>query len=161
MAGLCKQMYFPVTAGGGISYLRMSEMSLGGSDPTNGLKWFAFVSCDSLHHANWNSMINMGEQCYNSNMHMVLGANSVISTSSYLLQYWARYMNYGRGSFSPLTVQNAWFQAAKDAYYGRKYDNTMVMAVAADSNCTGDYVEQGFNSAPGGTWGYTSLQVWP
>jgi hypothetical protein len=161
MAGLCKQMYFPITSGGSIQYLRMSEMSLGGSDPTNGLKWFAFVACDSLHQANWNSMKSLGQLPYNSNMHEILGANSVISTSPTLMQYWARYMNYGRGSLSPMTVSDAWIQAAKDAFRGRQHPNTMFMAVASDSNCTGDYIEQGFNSAPGGTWGYSSVKVWP
>jgi hypothetical protein len=163
LAGLCKQMYFPVTSGGSIQYLRMSEMSLGGSDPTNGLKWFVFYACDSLHQANWNSMRNAGKQPYNGNMHLIIGANSVISTSSTILQKWAQYMNFGRtaGGANPMKIKDAWYQAAADAYRGHTYTNTMVMAVAGDSACMDDYSEQGFNSAPQGTWSYTSLQVWP
>ena len=162
-AGLCKQMYFPVTSGGSIQYLRMSDMNLGGSDPTNGLKWFVVYACDSLHQANWNSMKNAGRQPYNSNLHLMIGANSVISTSSTILQKWAQYMNYGRtaGGANPMTVHDAWYQASIDAYRGHTYTNTMVMAIAGDSACFGDYEEQGFNSAPQGTWIYESKQVWP
>ena len=107
---------FPVTSGGSIQYLRMSEMNLGGSDPTNGLKWFVFFACDSLHQANWNSMINAGQQPYNGNMHLILGANSVIRANTVLMQKWAQYMNYGKGSFNPMTIQDAWYQASQNAY---------------------------------------------
>lgn len=160
-AGLVKTMYFPITSGGSINYLHMTDMNLGGSDPTNGLKWFVFMACDSLHQANWNSMKNGGHVCYNNNMHMILGANSVISTSSTILQNWAQYMNFGYTNNSPMTIHDAWYLAAHNAYHGRTYTNTMVMAIAADTACTGDYIEQGFNSAPQGTWSYESQQVWP
>ena len=162
-AGLCKQMYFPITSGGSIQYLRMSDMNLGGSDPTNGLKWFVFFACDSLHQANWNSMENAGKQPYNGNMHLIIGGNSVISTSSTILQKWAQYMNFGRsaGGANPMTIHDAWFQASIDAYRGHTYTNNMAMAVAGDSACVDDYIEQGFNTAPQGTWTYESRQVWP
>ena len=160
-AGLVKTMYFPITSGGSIQYLHMTDMNLGGSDPTNGLKWFVFMACDSLHQANWNSMKNGGHVPYNNNMHMILGANSVISTSSTILQNWAQYMNFGYTNNSPMTIHDAWYLAAHNAYHGRTYTNTMVMAIAADTACTGDYIEQGFNSAPQGTWSYESQQVWP
>ena len=119
------------------------------------------MGCDSLHQANWNSMKNGGHVCYNNNMHMVLGANSVISTSSTILQNWAQYMNFGYTNNSPMTIHDAWYLAAHNAYHGHTYTNTMVMAIAADTACTGDYIEQGFNSAPQGTWSYESQQVWP
>lgn len=160
-AGLVKTMYFPITSGGSINYLHMTDMSLGGSDPTNGLKWFVFMACDSLHQANWNSMKSGGHVPYNSHMHMILGANSVISTSPTILQNWAQYMNFGYTNNSPMTIHDAWYLAAHNAYHGRTYSNTMLMAIAADTSCTGDYIEQGFNSAPGGTWSYESQQVWP
>ena len=162
-AGLCKQMYFPITSGGSIQYLRMSDMNLGGSDPTNGLKWFVFFACDSLHQANWNSMENAGKQPYNGNMHLIIGGNSVISTSSTILQKWAQYMNFGRsaGGANPMTIHDAWFQASIDAYRGHTYTNNMAMSVAGDSACVDDYIEQGFNTAPQGTWTYESRQVWP
>jgi hypothetical protein len=160
-AGLCKQMYFPITSGGSIQYLRMTDMNLGGTDPTNGLKWFAIVACDSLHEANWNDMQDAGQYPYNSNLHLLCGANSVISASSYMLQYWARYMNYGRGSLSPMKIHDAYYQAAIDAYRGRTHDGTMIYSIAGDSACFDDYIEQGFNSAPQGNWMYDSRQVWP
>jgi hypothetical protein len=161
MAGLCKQMYFPITSGNSIQYLRMSDMNLGGTDPTNGLKWFVVYACDSMHQANWNSMRNAGKQPYNSHLHMMIGANSVISTSSTLMQYWAQYMNFGYTNNSPLTIHDAWYLAAHNAFHGRTHANTMSMSVASDTACTDDYIEQGFNSAPQGTWTYESQQVWP
>ncbi|MGH7953291.1 MAG: hypothetical protein ACREFE_15445, partial [Limisphaerales bacterium] len=94
-AGLCQQMYYPVTAGASGQYLRLSEMNLGGSDPTNGLKWFAILACNSLQHNNWANMQSHGIKPYNSNLHLLLGVDSTNSTSSVLLQYWAQYMNFG------------------------------------------------------------------
>jgi hypothetical protein len=160
-AGLCKQMYFPITSGSSLQYLRMSTMNLGGSDPTNGLKWFMFYSCDSLRHANWNSMLSAGQQPYNGNLHLILGANSAIWNSSLILQRWAQYMNFGVTNNSPLTIRDAWYLAGQRAYQGGHYTNNIVLAIAGDSACTGDYLPQGFNSAPQGTWTYESMQVWP
>lgn len=98
---------------------------------------------------------------YNNSMHMILGANSVITTSSTILQKWAQYMNFGRTSNNPMTIRNAFYQAATDAYRGHSYTNTMVMATAYDTACVDDYLPQGFNSAPQGTWTYHQQQVWP
>jgi hypothetical protein len=71
MAGLCKQMYFVVTSSSGSGqYLRFSEMNLGGSG-TNGLKWMVLDPCNSLYHANWNSMQSRGIYPYNSNLHLI------------------------------------------------------------------------------------------
>jgi hypothetical protein len=136
-------------------------MNLGGSDATNGLKWFAFVGCDSLHQANWSSMQSAGKQPYNSNLHMVLGGNSVAYSNARLLFNFAQYMNLGYTNSTPLTIHDAWYLAAHNAYHGHNYTNNIYLAVASDSNCTGDYIEQGFSSAPGGTWTYESQQVWP
>jgi len=161
LAGLCKQMYFPITSGGSIQYLRMSDMNLGGTNATNGLKWFAFMACDSLHQANWNSMKNAEKQPYKGNMHMILGGNSIIYTSPRILFNFAQYTNLGYTNSTPLTIHDAFYLAAHNAYHGHSFTNNISMAVASDSNCTGDYIEQGFNSAPGGTWTYESEQVWP
>ena len=160
-ASLCKQMYYAVTSGGSLNYLRMSQMNLGGSDPTNGLKWFMLDCCDSLYHANWNSMISAGQKPYNSNLHLLLGADSPITTSQKVLKYWAQYINFGVTNMSPLTVHDAYYLAGRNALQGKHYNESQVYAIAGDSACFNDYVQQGYNSAPQGTWTYESQQVWP
>jgi hypothetical protein len=162
MAGLCKQMYFPITSGN--QYLRMSQMNLGGSG-TGGLKWFAVMACNSLYQPNWNSMQSHGIHPYNNNLHLLLGTGTTSYTSRTLMEHWAQYMNVGvKGGFAefkPLTVQNAWYQAATDAYLNQSFTNTtIVFAVAGDSACMNDYVFPGYNSSPGGSWTYSSEPVW-
>ena len=134
----CKQMYYPVTSGTSGQILRLSEMNLGGSG-TNGLKWMALLSCNSLQHDNWASMQNAYVFPYNSNLHLLLGVDTVNSTSYIILWYWAKYMNYGTstnaGNYNPLTIKAAWYQAAHDAYSGGHYSNTIKFIVAGDSAC--------------------------
>jgi len=67
----CRQMYFPITSGGGGEFLALSDMNLGGSG-TNGLKWFAILACTSLYPANWQDMQNYGVYPYNGNLHLLL-----------------------------------------------------------------------------------------
>jgi hypothetical protein len=152
-----KQIYYPVTSGGGAQYLRLEQMNLGGSG-TNGLKWMAILACNSLFHSNWQSMQNAGGYPYNSNLHLLLGVETTNFTSDTILWYWAKYMNYGTsniaGAYNPLTIRNGWYQAAQQAYADEgKYlpANTVIkFAVAGDSACFGDYLQN--YSAPAGTW---------
>ncbi len=157
----CLQMYYPITSGSSGQYLRLSEMNLGGSG-SNGLKWFAILACNSLQDFNWDDMQNnIGVYPYNGNLHLLLGTDSVNSSSSVILQYWAMYMNFGRGSFSPLTLRASWYQAARDAYSGHNYANTVKFAVAGDAACMNDYVQTNHYTPPQGSWTYESTQVWP
>jgi hypothetical protein len=164
-----KQMYFPITSGGGAQYLRMSEMNLGGSSPTNGLKWMAIMACTSLYQANWSSMRSQQVKPYNSNLHMILGCGTDFAAEPLIATYWADYML----GIDPVTskprpamkIRDAWYQASLDAY-AKLYTtitipNPTVLAVVADSNCTEDYLQT--NSVPaGGTWSYyNSKQVYP
>jgi hypothetical protein len=136
-------------------------MNLGGSG-ANGLKWFAILACNSLQDFNWDDMQNnIGVYPYNGNLHLLLGTDSVNSTSSVILQYWAMYMNFGRGSFSPLTLRASWYQAARDAYSGHNYANTVKFSVAGDAACMNDYVQTNHYTPPQGSWTYDSTQVWP
>lgn len=90
----CKQMYYSVTSGTSASYLRLSEMNLGGSG-AGGLKWMVLDACYSLYHSNWNSMNSAGVKPYNSNMHLILGATTETWTNNRKWYYLAKYMNYG------------------------------------------------------------------
>lgn len=155
----CKQMYFPITAGQSAQYIRMSEMSLGGS-AANGLKWMAIAACNSLFHTDWSNMQSLGVKPYNSNLHLLLGTGTVVYTDDHIMELWAKYMTKG-SSGTPMTVRDAWINAAHDAYHNSHYPyaNTMIFAAAGDSSCMGDTLN--VNSTPGGSWTYYSQQVWP
>jgi hypothetical protein len=152
-----KQIYYPVTSGGSAQYLRLEQMNLGGTG-TNGLKWMAILACNSLFHTDWQSMQSAGGYPYNSNLHLLLGVETTNYTSNAILWYWAKYMNYGTstnaGNYAPLTIRNAWYQAAQQAYADEgKYlpANTVIkFSVAGDSACFSDYLQN--YSAPGGSW---------
>lgn len=162
-AGLCKTMYYPITSGN--QYVRLQQMKLGGSSTTTGLKWFLIFACNSLYEPNWNSMQSHGQYPYNSNLHLLLGTDSSSYTSYALMEDWAQYMNIGVNggflSFNPLTIQQAWYKAGTDAYFGQNFTNSsIIFAVAGDTACLGDFIQPGFSSSPGGTWTYTSQPVW-
>jgi len=154
----CKQMYFPIAAGTSAQYLRMSEMNLGGAG-TNGLKWMGIMACFSLYHVNWTSMQGQNIKPYNSNLHLLLGTDSLVYTDNHIMELWAQYMAKGKGTNAPMTIKNAWITAATDAYHQNSYPITMKFAVAGDSACGNDSLAT--NSAPTGTWTYTSTQVYP
>ncbi len=162
-----KQIYYPVTSGGSAQYLPLQQMNLGGSG-TNGLKWMAILACNSLFHTDWQSMQNAGAYPYNSNLHLLLGVETTNYTSDTILWYWAKYMSYGTStnanSASPLTIRNAWYQAAQQAYTDEgKFlpPNTIIkFAVAGDSACFDDSLQT--NNAPQGSWRIDSpVQVYP
>jgi hypothetical protein len=161
-ANACNQMYFPVTAGTGAQWLRMSDMNLGGAG-TNGLKWMALKTCVSLYPSDWQSMQYYGIHPYNNNLHLLLGSATDSATSSTLLSLWAKYMNFGTSTnYSPLTVRAAWYQAAKDAYRGVQFPSGTVMkfGVAGDSACLDDLLQT--NNAPQGSWTCPNpVQVYP
>jgi hypothetical protein len=160
----CKQMYFTVTSGGSAQYLRFSEMNLGGSG-ANGLKWMVIDACFSLYHANWSSMGNDGIYPYNSNLHLILGAQTETWTSPRKWQNFAHYMNYGTsilaGHYNPLTIRNAYYQANQDAFHNVSLPagTTITLAVAGDSACIDDSLQT--SNTPSGSWQWTSQPVYP
>lgn len=162
VANGCKQMYFPITFGGNIQWLRLSEMNLGGMG-TNGLKWMVIYACNSLYHANWSSMQNKGVKPYNGNLHLLLGCDTSSYSGTSLFWNWSQYMNFGtatnRGSYNPLTIRAAWYQAAKDAFHGKSLSGSITFAVAGDSACMDDLLKT--NNTPTGSWTYDSQQVYP
>ena len=87
-----KQMYFPIAAGAGSQYLRMSEMNFAGPTRTNGLKWMVLDACTSLYHVNWSSMQSQNVKPYNSNLHLLLGVDTDDSVEPLIGQYFADYM---------------------------------------------------------------------
>jgi hypothetical protein len=156
-----KQMYFPIASGGSAQYLRMSDMNLGGSSSTNGLKWMALLACDSLFQTDWNSMKSQSVKPYNSNLHMILGCGTDFAAEPLIGQFWADYMlGLDPTTSKPqavMKIRDAWYQAANDAYKKVgpfvSIPNPTVLAVAADSNCSEDFLQT--NSPPSeSTWNY-------
>jgi hypothetical protein len=99
-------------------------------------------------------------------MHMILGCATEANAEPLIGQYWADYM-LGDPSTNraPMKIRDAWFAAGQQAYL-QVYTVVVVpnptkFAVAADSNCSEDYLQT--NSVPsGGTWNYyLSKQVYP
>jgi hypothetical protein len=157
----CKQMYYVVGTGGRGNYLRLSEMDLGGSSPTNGLKWMVIDACFSLFQGNWSSMQSHGVKPYNSNMHLILGATTETWTSPLKWYNFAKYMNYGRHNFySPYTIRNAYYQGNQDAFQNADLPEgtTITLSVAGDSACLDDSLQT--NTPPAGSWQYDSLEVY-
>ncbi len=159
-ANQCKQMYYTVTSGTSAQYLRLSEMNMGGSG-TNGLKWMVLDQCFSLFHANWTSMNTAGIKPYNSNMHLILGANTVTWTSTRKWYNFAKYVNYGVTNVSPLTIRNAYYQGNQDAFHNVQLPpgTTITLAVAGDSACLDDSLQT--TNTPSGSWQWTSQSVYP
>jgi len=157
----CKQMYYAVGTGGRGNYLRLSEMDLGGSSPTNGLKWMVIDACFSLFQGNWSSMQSHGVKPYNGNMHLILGATTETWTSALKWYNFAKYMNYGKHIYSPFTIRNAYYQANTDAFENAPLpDGTEItLAVAGDSACMGDTLQT--NTPPGGSWEWVSQPIYP
>jgi Family of unknown function (DUF6345)/FlgD Ig-like domain/Bacterial Ig domain len=162
-----KGIYFPIASGGSAHYVRMSDMSFGGSSPTNGLKWLGLVACTGLYQQNWNSMKSQGVKPYNSNMHMICGATTDLADEPLIGQFWADLMlgdpTVGR---KPMAVRDAWYAAGTQAYtigitngVSSFYPNPTTYAVAADANCSEDTLQT--NSVPtgSGTWSYYNTKT--
>jgi hypothetical protein len=158
----CMQMYFPIISGTSGQYLPMSQMKFGLVAGNSGLKWMAIFACHSLDHNNWQSMQNQQVEPYTSNLHLLLGSDTDCWGAPGLMSYWARNMVNGTNNqtYSPLTIQNAWYQAANYCYThtGQTYP-TISLAVAGDVACMGDTLQT--NSTPTGTWTYMSKEVYP
>ncbi|HVU06954.1 MAG TPA: DUF6345 domain-containing protein [Verrucomicrobiae bacterium] len=165
----CKQMYFPITSGTSSQYIRMSEMNFGGSAPGVGLKWMALLACSSLHQVNWQSMQDQNIKPYNSNLHMILGADTEFELDENISQFWADYMlgdpNAKPTPRLPMPIREAWYQAASDAYHFPTNQfhiiSPMKFATVYDNNCVGDYLQTQTNTVLSGSWGKDTSQVWP
>jgi hypothetical protein len=162
----CKQMYFPITAGTSVQWLRMSEMNFGGAGP-GGLKWMALFGCYSLYRNNWQDMQSHNVKPYNSNLHLLLGLQTIgyIHDHGYIMAYWADQM-FGLPApnpVAPLSVRAAWYAGARKAYLLPTIDlppgTVITFAVAGDAACKDDTLQT--NSSPTGTAFYDSNQVYP
>jgi hypothetical protein len=160
-----KQMYFPIAAGTGSQYLRMSEMKFGG-DGTNGLKWMAVAGCSSLYHVNWSSMQSQQVYPYTGGLHLMLGVDTLRVGQASLGQDWAKFMLGDKTvTTAPQTIREAWYRGATHAYtntFASYAISPMVFAVAGDSACRNDMLQTKTNTVlSGGAWFYDTRQVYP
>jgi hypothetical protein len=154
----CEQMYFPIqTSASGGEYVRMSEMNFG-STGTNGLKWMAIFACNSLKEDKWNSMQSAGVTPFNSNLHLLLGTDTVVYTHDSISALWARAI-LGLSYPTPRKIRQAWYDEARGAYGSASYPNTMNLSVAGWEDCWEDTLQN--NSSPGGAIQYETVQVYP
>jgi hypothetical protein len=156
----CKQMYFPISSGGSAQYIRMSQMNFGGAG-TNGLKWMAINACFSLYHTDWSSMQSQHIYPYNSNLHMLLGADTLIYTDNDILADWAQNMLGDPTTFPPTapeTIQHAWYDAGIQDFGRFSYPGSIYLATAGDSACQSDSLQT--NAAPTGSPFYDRAQVY-
>src|SRR5579859_5639762 len=161
-ADQCKQMYYVVTSGGNAQYLRFSEMKLGGSSSTNGLKWMVIDACYSLYGPNWSSMQSHGVYPYNGNLHMILGADSDTYTDNLKWYFFAKYINYGTGTrYNPNTIRQGYYQANIDAFAHADLPDgeTITLSTAYDTACIDDTLQT--NTPPQGTWQWSSQPIYP
>ncbi len=157
----CKQMYFPIASGTGAQYVRESEMSFGSADP-NGLKWMAIMACFGLYHVNWSSMHGQNIQPYNSNLHLILGCDTLSYTHDQLLADWAVDM-FGTPGFAPLSVEQSWYDAGSWAYNDQSpatnaYPIQMIFAASGNDACLNDTLQT--NSPPTGSYFYNPTTVY-
>lgn len=153
-------MYFPISSGGSAQYIRMSQMNFGGAG-TNGLKWMAINACFSLYHTDWSSMQSQHIYPYNSNLHMLLGADTLIYTDNDILADWAQNMLGDPTTFPPTapeTIQHAWYDAGIQDFGRFSYPGSIYLATAGDSACQSDSLQT--NAAPTGSPFYDRAQVY-
>jgi hypothetical protein len=156
-----KQVYFPITSGTGASYLRMSDLNLGGSSSGVGLKWLCLLACNSLYPTDWNSMSGQSVFPYNSNMHMIMGGATDLAAAPDTGTFLAQDMIGNAKAVppvAPMTIRAAWYDAntrgmALDSKFSNDYANPTQCNVAADANCLNDYLQTATNTVlNGGTW---------
>jgi hypothetical protein len=101
---------------GSTSYVKTDQIEFGGSG-TNGLKWVALAICSALEANCYNDMYNNELLPITEDLHLLLGAASLMTAAPDLGELWARNMlgTYATNG-SPMTVEEAWYAAGKNAY---------------------------------------------
>ena len=156
-----KQTYFASAnpADASAPWIALSEFGFGGA---GNLKWMAILACNSLHDANYQSIVNHGFFPLTSDNHLLCGLTTVGAVGEEIGQFWANKMTGGFFT-SPETVKEAWFQAGRDQFSnatGLTGVSTIVFRVAGWDNCLGDTLTS-FPDATSGTLDYEDRQVYP
>ena len=147
------QIYFPVDGRPGTSeWVRMSEMDFGSSG-TNGLKWMVLHACNSLREQNWNSLRTAGFTPFNRNLHLLLGANSIVDNGNE--KVWAKFM-LGLDGQAKRPILNAWQDSSRYCAH-----SPVEFAVAGYTDCKLDMLSGTNNITPSGSVFYQVLPTPP
>ena len=104
-------VYVESIAGRNVQDLHLSDMSFGGSSPTNGLRFMTLGTCFNLQHTDFNSMYSNGRFPMTGNLHVLNGC-STIYLSGASIGY-----NYGLNlTYLQDSVINAWENAGTTSY---------------------------------------------
>lgn len=157
-ASQCQQIYFPLwsfgvqrdgTVTSREEWVRMSEMNFG----SDTLKWMAIKACFSLRQENVVSMDSHFVYPFNSDLHLMLGFDTVCYEDLRFSKTWANLMIK-----SNLTVYGAWVEAGRNSFKGVPV--TIRAAAWGHSGNFGDHITEYLGSSSGDL-DYRSDQVHP
>jgi hypothetical protein len=151
-ANQAQQIYFPIDGrpNNSSSWVSMSQMSFGGSG-TNGLNWMAILACNDLRHANWNSMQSAGVTPFNSNLHLLLGCDTICDDGGLIL--WAKFM-LGLDNNAVQTIMQAWYNSGAGCV-----NRPVTFAVVGYDDCESDVLNGTNSVTPSGNIFYDSKVV--
>jgi hypothetical protein len=151
-----EQVYFAIDGrqnGSPSTWVRTSDMNFG-SPGASGLKWIAILACNSLRQFNWESMQNGGITPFNGNLHLLMGADSVINSDG--IDIWPKFM-LGLNGRPPETIMQAWYDSGG-------FDDgasPVNFAVAGYDDCQQDLLSGTNSVTPTGSIFYISRTVRP
>ena len=131
------QTYFPIwTSTNNVNnWIRFSEFHFGSTN----LKWMAFLACNTLRDANYDSMNNRGVLPFDDKLHLFCSGKTILYAGNDVGFYFAKHMTKGGFLTSAQTVKRSWFLGGKDGYKnGFGITNTVVFRVAGHQECFGD-----------------------
>jgi hypothetical protein len=151
-ANFAQQIYFAVDGrpNNTTAWVRMSELNLG-SPGTNGLKWMVLACCNSLRQQNWNSIRNAGWLPFNGNLHLLLGANSVLDAGNQVI--FAKYM-LGLDNNPQQPIYNAWGNSEAGCLH-----HPVQFAATGYDDCKGDVLTGTNSYTPQGSVFYDLFQA--
>jgi hypothetical protein len=127
---------------GANNFVKLADCSFGSSG-TNGLRWMALLGCNMLRDDNYQSMYNHLKLPINNNLHLLLGCSTFAGATPDIGKLWAKKMTRNALLGGPQTIENAWYEAGRDAYDGAtNIVGTWSFRVAGWPNCFGDTLKE-------------------
>jgi hypothetical protein len=124
-----------------------------GSPGTNGLKWMVLACCNSLRQQNWNSIRNAGWVPFNQNLHLLLGANSIMDAGNFKI--FPKKM-LGLDGQQRETIEQAWFDSGA---YCSGTTPPIYFAITGHNDCEQDMLTGTNSYTPQGGIFYKTQQV--
>jgi hypothetical protein len=136
----------------GGTYVHLNDMRLGAG---GNLRWMTMLTCDTLRDQNISTYVNRGwmSTIINDNLHLLLGANTIISGSQNTTSFYAANLKKKQ------TIPSAWYNALRDSLKGATLSGPRVAKVMGHNPCFGDKLMDFVDPDPG-IFSQTN-QVWP